>query len=108
MGLSGPGWTDEAAEQRAAAFERVRATIDALQAAGVQARGEVLDADAAAAAKVAVTAHQADEILVVAARGGRLDSEEALAAVRAAAGSVPVEQIVVDAEAPASPSGSQG
>jgi cytochrome c oxidase subunit 1 len=106
MHLSGPGWTDEAEEQRTAAFERVRVAIDALQSVGVQSRGEVLDGDAAAAAGIAVGEHHADEILVIAARGGRLESDEALAAVRAAAGSVPVERIVVDAEAPASPSGS--
>jgi hypothetical protein len=108
MSLTGPGWTDEAEEQRTAAFERVRAAISGLQAAGVQSRGEVLDGDAAAAAKVAITAHAAQEILVVAARGGRLDSDEALAAVTAAAGPVPVERVVVDAEAPTSPTGTQG
>jgi hypothetical protein len=108
MDLSGPGWTDEAEEQRTGAFGRVRGTIDALHAAGVQARGEVLDGDAAAAARVAVTAHRADEILVVAARGGALDSEDALGAVRSAAGEVPVDSVVVDTEAPASPSGQAG
>ena len=104
--LEGPGWTDEAEEQRTASFGRVRAAIDGLQAVGVQARGEVLDGDAAQAARVAVSDHRADEVLVIAARGGRLESEDALQSVRAAAGSVPVERIVVDAEAPASPSGS--
>jgi hypothetical protein len=108
MDLDGPGWTDEAEEQRTAAFDRVRATIDAIQEVGVQARGEVLDGDAAAAAKVAVTAHRAEHIVVVAARGGALDSDESLAAVRAAAGAVPVDSVVVDTEAPASPSGQAG
>ncbi|HTI32284.1 MAG TPA: hypothetical protein VL422_01330, partial [Miltoncostaea sp.] len=106
MALTGPGWTDEAEEQRTASFDRVRVTIESLQTAGVQARGEVLDGDAASAARVAVSAHGAQEILVVAARGGRLESDETLAAVRAAAGTVPVERLVVDTEAPASPSGS--
>jgi hypothetical protein len=106
MSLAGPGWTDEAEDLRTATFARVRAAIDGLQSVGVQSRGEVLDGDAAAAARVAVAEHHADEILVIAARGGRLESDEALAAVRAAAGDVPVERIVVDAEAPASPSGS--
>jgi hypothetical protein len=68
----------------------------------------VLDGDAAAAAKVAVTAHRAEHIVVVAARGGALDSDESLAAVRAAAGAVPVDSVVVDTEAPASPSGQAG
>jgi hypothetical protein len=80
--------------------------IDDLQAAGVQARGEVLDGDAAEAARVARTAHSADTILLVATRGGRLDSDEALAGVQAAAGASTVERVVVDAEAPASPAGS--
>ncbi len=106
MALEVAGWTDEAEELRNAAFERVRGTIDALQRAGLQARGEVLDGDAATAARVAVADHGADEVLVVATRGGRLDSVETLEAVKAAVGSVPAEQIVVDAEAPASPSGS--
>jgi hypothetical protein len=106
MHLEGPGWTDEAEEARTASFGRVRAAIDGLQAVGVQARGEVLDGDAAQAARVAVSDHHADEILVIAASGGRLESEDVLQSVRAAAGSVPVERIVVDAEAPASPSGS--
>jgi hypothetical protein len=44
-------------------------------------------------------------VLVAATRGGRLDSEETLAAVTSASGGVPVERIVVDAGAPASPSG---
>lgn len=108
MDLDGPGWTDEAEERRSAAFDRVRATIEALQAAGIQARGEVLDGDAATAARVAVTAHRADEILLVAARGGPLSSEAILSSVRDAAGDVPVDTVVVDAEAPASPSGAQG
>jgi hypothetical protein len=108
MDLAGPGWTDEAEEQRSAAFDRVRGSIDALHDAGVQARGEVLDGDAAAAARVAVTAHEVDEIVVVAARGGALDSDDSLAAVRAAAGAVPVDTVIVDTEAPASPSGQAG
>jgi cytochrome c oxidase subunit 1 len=108
MDLAGPGWTDEAEEQRTAAFDRVRAAIEALQAVGIQARGEVLDGGAAAAAHVAVTAHKADEVLVVSARNGRNGTEGSLAAIREAAGSTPVEGVVVDTEAPASPSGSAG
>lgn len=106
MALDGPGWTDEAEETRSAATERVRRAIEGLQAVGVQARGEVLDGDAAVAARVATADHAADLILIAATRGGRLASDDALAAVRSAAGATPVEQIVVDAGAPASPSGS--
>ena len=106
MALEVAGWTDEAEEQRRRAFERVRVTIDALQRAGLQASGEVLDGDAAAAARVAVADHGADQVLVVATRGGRLDSVDTLESVKGAVGGVPAEQIVVDAEAPASPSGS--
>ncbi len=106
MALTGPGWTDEAEEVRSAATERVRATIEALQAVGVQARGEVLDGDGATAARVAVTDHRADRIVIAVAGGGNLATDETQAAVRAAAGDTPVESIVVDAGAPAAPSGS--
>jgi hypothetical protein len=106
MALEGPGWTDEAEALRVATSERVRAAIDGLQGAGIQARGEVLDGDAAAAARVARSAYSAETILIVATRGSRLDSEEALAAVQAAAGGATVERVVVDAEAPTSPAGS--
>jgi hypothetical protein len=103
MALEGPGWTDEAEEIRSAASERVRLAIDRLQAAGVQARGEVLDGDAADAARIARDAHQAQAVLVVATRGGHLDSDEAVQRVSAAADPVPVERIVVEAPtAPAS------
>jgi len=52
---------------------------------------------------VARAVHDAQAILVVATRGGPLDSDEALARITAAAGSVPVERIVV--EAPTAPAG---
>jgi hypothetical protein len=52
------------------------------------------------------TAYSADTILIFATRGSRLDSDDALAAVQAAAGPATVERVVVDAEAPASPAGS--
>jgi cytochrome c oxidase subunit I len=106
MALTGPGWTDEAESIRDGATARVRAAIDALQAVGVQARGEVLDGDAVAATRIATSEHAADVIVVAATRGGRLESEDVLASVREAAGSTPVERIVVDTGAPASPSGS--
>ena len=106
MALEGPGWTDEAEALRVATSERVRTAIDALQDAGIQARGEVLDGDAAAAARVARSAYSAETILIVATRGSRLDSDEALAAVQAAAGDATVERLVVDAEAPTSPASS--
>jgi hypothetical protein len=101
MALDGPGWTDEAEEARTAASDRIREAIERLQAAGVQARGEVLDGDAAEAARVAREAHDAETVLVVATRGGRLDSEETLQVVTAAAAPAEVEKIVV--EAPAAP-----
>jgi hypothetical protein len=108
MDLTAAGWTDEAEEQRARATERVRTAIDRLQAAGIQARGEVLDGDAGEAARVAGAVHGADELLVIAVRGGGLASDDAQAAVREHAGALPMESIVVDTEAPASPSGNQG
>ena len=106
LGLDGPGWTDEAEERRAEAVARVRTTIDALQEAGVQASGEVLDGDAAEAARVARTAHRADLILLSPARQAEAWEGPALDAVQAAAGSVPVEVTPIDTEAPAAPSGS--
>jgi len=106
MHLDGPGWTDEAEEARTRAFARLRPGIGGRQAGGGECRGGGVGGGAAQATRVAVSDHHADEILVVAARGGRLESEESLQSVRAAAGAVPVERIVVDAEAPASPSGS--
>ncbi len=59
MALDVPGWTDEAEELRSAASERVRGAVGRLQEAGVQSRGEVLDGDAAEAARVARDAHGA-------------------------------------------------
>jgi cytochrome c oxidase subunit 1 len=103
MALDGPGWTDEAEEVRSAASDRIRQAIDRLQAAGVQARGEVLDGDAGEAARVAREAHDAQTVLVVAVRGGRLDSDETLQRVSAAAAPAEVEKIVV--EAPTAPAG---
>jgi hypothetical protein len=103
MALEGPGWTDEAEETRAAASERVRGAIDRLQAAGIQARGEVLDGDAAEAARVARDAHGAQAVLIVAVRGSRLDSDETVQRATAAAAPVPVERIVV--ETPTAPAG---
>ena len=73
-----------------AAFGRVRAAIDHLQADGVQARGEVLDGDAAAAARVASPPTSRRDPGRRRPRGPpRL--EDALSA-SAAAGGVPVEQ----------------
>jgi hypothetical protein len=103
MALEGPGWTDEAEEARSAASERVRGAIEQLQAAGIQARGEVLDGDAAEAARVARDAHDAQSVLIVAVRGGRLDSDETVQRATAAAAPVPVERIVV--ETPTAPAG---
>jgi hypothetical protein len=97
MALEGPGWTDEAEELRSAASDRVSGAIGRLQAAGVQARGEVLDGDAAEAGRVARDAHAAQAVLIVATRGGRLDSDETLQRVTVAADPVPVERIVVEA-----------
>jgi cytochrome c oxidase subunit 1 len=106
MALVGPGWTDEAEERRTEATARVRAAIEAAARAGIHARGEVIDYDAAMAAQIAREHYRADEILLVATRGGRLDSDEVAQGVQASAGSVPVERLVVDAEAPTAPSGS--
>jgi hypothetical protein len=103
MDLQVPGWTDEAERLRSEAAARVRLAIDALQAVGVQARGEVLDGDAAEAARVARDAHGAQAVLIVAVRGSRLDSDETVQRATAAAAPVPVERIVV--ETPTAPAG---
>ena len=102
MSLSVPGWTDEAEERRRGAIERVRATIDRLQAAGVQARGEVIDGGPAEAAGLARTAHRCDKVVLFPARnnGTRWDDDETLGRVREAAGSLPVDVVLVDAAAP--------
>lgn len=105
MALDGPGWTDEAEERRRRAAARVRAAIDALQAAGIQARGEVLDGDAAEAARIARSDHRADAVLLAITRGGPWDYDSAVEPVRAAAAPLELERVVVDAEAPAAPSG---
>lgn len=102
LDLAGPGWTGDAEGQRGAAVDRVRATIDRLQADGIQAKGEVLDGDAADAARIAHTAHGAESVMVVPVRGVEdWDREETAESIRAAAGPVPVDLITLDAEAPA-------
>jgi hypothetical protein len=106
MALDGPGWTDEAEERRRRAAARVRAAIDALQAAGIQARGEVLDGDAAEAARIARDDYRADAVLLAITRGGPWDYDSAVEPVRAAAAPLELERVVVDAEAPAAPPGS--
>ena len=107
MALEGPGWTDEAEALRVG-HRRAgpRGHRRASRRPGSRPAGEVLDGDAAAAARVAREAYRAEAILIVATRGSRLDSDETLAAVQAAAGGATVERVVVDAEAPTSPAGS--
>lgn len=106
LDISGPGWTDEAGEVRDAATLRVQDTLGDLGRAGINARGEVLDGGVTDAVKVALREYRATSIVLAVASGGPLDSDDALAAAQAAAGKVPVERVVVDAEAPAAPSGS--
>ena len=110
LGLAGPGWTRRgrgAAHRRRR--RRVRRTIDALQAAGVQARGEVLDGDAAAAARIARVGRTdaPAEILLLPGPPAPTATEGALEAVAArppaACRSSPS---IIDAEAPAAPAGS--
>ena len=82
LGLPHPRWSDEASELRAGGVRRMRASVDALRAAGVVAQGEVIDGDAGDAVRDLLSLHHPDEIVVVGA------GIEAL--VRSAAGSVPV------------------
>ncbi len=106
LDLDGPGWTDEAGERRDATTARVQDTLADLGRQGVNARGEVLDGGVTDAVKVALREYRATSIVLAVAPGGPLDSDDAFAAAQAAAGKVPVERVVVDAEAPAAPSGS--
>jgi cytochrome c oxidase subunit I len=104
LSLDGPSWTDEAERIRTEAAERARATIARLQAGGLQVRGEVVDGDPVEAARIATDAYRAERVLVASARGR--ESAEVVTAVQTAVGDVPVEHVVVDAEAPTAPAGS--
>jgi heme/copper-type cytochrome/quinol oxidase subunit 1 len=101
LSIDGPGWTDDAERVRVEAMGRARTTIEALQESGIQARGEVVDGDPAAAAAVARTAYSADTILVASYQ--RDSADQMLTAVTEAAGSTPVEHVIVDSEAAAPP-----
>lgn len=105
LDLDVPGWTDEAGERRDEVTARMQRSIAALGELGVHADGEVLDGPLGDAVRLAVREYGAGRIVLVAARGGRLDTDDALSGAQAAAGSVPVERVVVDAEAPAAPAG---
>jgi cytochrome c oxidase subunit 1 len=106
LALEVPGWTDEAGERRDEVTGRMQATIGALGSIGIHAGGEVIDGDEIEAVKLAIRDHRATQVVVAVARGGRLDTASIVENLQAAAGDVPVERIVVDAEAPAAPSGS--
>ncbi|MFP5451630.1 MAG: cbb3-type cytochrome c oxidase subunit I [Thermoleophilia bacterium] len=106
LGLQVPGWTDEAAERRDEVTGRMQRTIGTLGTLGVHADGEVLDGSAADAVKLALREYRVGRVLLVVTPGGPLDAPGVLDAAQAAAGEVPVERVVVDAEAPAAPAGS--
>lgn len=91
VNIQGPEWTGEALAAREDAVARVRSTIDRLQAAGVPAQGEVIDRDAATAARTLVPVHKPDAILVASDLAGAED------AVTAAAPGVRVESLKVTA-----------
>jgi cytochrome c oxidase subunit 1 len=101
LGLAGPVWTDEAEEARREAVARVRAVVDQLQADGIIAAGEVINGGDEEAVRVAVRAHHVDEVVFTTLRSGNGNGAERLERLRAAAASVPVEHLVLDAATPA-------
>jgi cytochrome c oxidase subunit 1 len=103
LDLPAPTWSDAARAAREGGIERVRATVDEMLESGVQVQGEVVDGDAIEAVRGALTVHRPDEILVAAYAGEPHAPDQD--AVRRAARDVPVEFIVLEAEAPAQPSG---
>jgi cytochrome c oxidase subunit 1 len=89
VNIEGPDWTGDAFAAREDAIARVRTTVESLQTAGVSASGEVIDRDAAAAARTLVPVYRPDAILVAS------DLADAQAAVTAAAPGVSVESLPV-------------
>ena len=99
-GIEGPAWTDEANALRDDVHERAGETLGQLLVAGIAGEGEVVDRDAAEAARVAMESYDPDLILVASARG-EASIEQAIESVREEAGTVEVEHFIVDAEATA-------
>jgi cytochrome c oxidase subunit 1 len=103
--IEGAAWTDDADARRDSVEATARRTLDQLQAAGVPTAGEVIDRGAVEAAEIAARDIGADLIIIATSRqdgaAGELVEE-----VRARAGGVPVEHLIVDVETPAAPSGS--
>ncbi|HMM48596.1 MAG TPA: cytochrome c oxidase subunit I [Miltoncostaeaceae bacterium] len=106
MDLDGPGWTDDVAARRDGLTTRMQATIGALGEAGISADGEVIDGSSVDAVRIALSEQNISRVLLVVADGDSLAGSGMLEAVRDAAGHVPVDRVVVDAEAPAAPAGS--
>jgi hypothetical protein len=88
-----PAWSDEANARRRDAVDRVYAAVEALQASGVAAQGEVLDGSLDGSVRDAVSIHRPDEIIVAS------TGERDLAAVRAASRGATVDSAVLAAEA---------
>ncbi|HEY7198210.1 MAG TPA: hypothetical protein VH306_13580 [Gaiellaceae bacterium] len=88
--------------RRSAADRRLKRTLDYLHEAGIAARGAVVDPDPLAALKDGIAQYEPDEIIVSThpevksgwLRGNLIDRAQK------AAGSIPVEHVVVDLEAP--------
>jgi hypothetical protein len=88
--------------RRSAAERRLRRTLDLLHAAGIDARGAVVDPDPLQALRDAISEHAPDEIIISThpelksgwLRGNLIDR------ARKCAGSIPVEHVVVDLDAP--------
>jgi GABA permease len=57
-------WTSDEDQARAAAQERLRATLERLGSVGIEARGEIGDSDPLVAVEDAVRTFQPDEIVI--------------------------------------------
>jgi hypothetical protein len=88
--------------RRSAAQRRLRRTLDLLHEAGIAARGAVVDPDPLQALRDGIDQYEPDEIIISThpelrsgwLRGNLIDR------ARKSAGSIPVEHVVVDLEAP--------
>ncbi len=90
-----PAWGDEAHARRRDAVERVHGAIEELQRSGIAAQGEVADGAIVAAARDAVSAYRPDELLVV------TSAAQDLNALRGVARGATIDEVVLDAGAPA-------
>lgn len=93
-------WTSDEDEARVAAQERLDASLERLRAAGIEARGEVGDADPLQAVEDALRTFGADELIISTHPEGRSHwLERGVVAAARERFAVPVTHVVVDLEA---------